>query len=53
MVKTDKELTVEVVNNFVNSWNARSNTTALQSSDLKDLIKTVYKTIKDLPEDTE
>lgn len=50
MAKTDKELTAEIVNNYVTSWNAKERTSPLQFSDLEEAIKLVYKTIRDLPE---
>lgn len=48
MSKTDKELTVEVVNTFVQSWNAKNNTVGIQSNQLPDIIKSIYKTIHNL-----
>ncbi len=50
MAKTDKELTIEVVNTFIASWNNSPKTNAINSPQLIDLIKTVHKTIQDLPE---
>ena len=50
MNKTDKELTVEVVNTFVEAWNGKSNTNALNADNLVDLIKCVYNTIHSLDE---
>ena len=54
-MKSDKELTVEIVNNFVSSWNNNPKTAPMKSADLIDLIKSVYETIYalDLPEDEE
>lgn len=48
MEKTDKELTIEVVNTFIQSWQAKSNTTPLKANDIKDLINTVYNTVHSL-----
>lgn len=52
MSKTDKELTVEVVNNYVSSWNASDRTNAIKSDVLQALIKDVHRTIQNLPEST-
>lgn len=51
MSKTDKELTVEVVNNFVSSWNSADHTNAIEPLDVIDLIKNVYTTISTLSEE--
>lgn len=48
MPKTDKELTVEVVNTFVASWNAKNSTNAMKGDDVIDLINNVYETIQSL-----
>lgn len=48
MSKSNKELTVEVVNTFVSSWFSRTNTTALDGEDLVSIIKDVYATISSL-----
>ena len=50
MSKTDKELTVEVVNTFVSSWFSKSNTSALTGAALVSLIEDVYQTISSLGE---
>lgn len=50
MSKTDKELTVEVVNNFVSSWNSSHGTSPIPTKNLVELIQTVYTTISSLPE---
>ena len=50
MSKTDKELTVEILNNFVTSWNSCRRTEPIDQKQLIDLIKDVHKTIQDLPE---
>lgn len=50
MAKTDKELTAEIVNNYVNSWNGSNRTNPLKFSELEEAIKLVHRTIRDLPE---
>lgn len=50
MAKTDKELTAEIVNNFVASWNNSGKTNPINSPQLIDLIKNVHETIQNLPE---
>lgn len=50
MAKTDKELTVEIVNTYVASWNGSDKTNPINKPQLIDLIKDVHKTIQDLPE---
>lgn len=45
MAKSDKELTTEIVIAFINSWNAKEITSALQPENIPDLINTVYSTI--------
>jgi predicted transcriptional regulator len=50
MAKTDKELTVEIVNNYVNSWNGSDRTNPIKSSELTNLIVNVHATIRELPE---
>lgn len=51
MSKTDKELTVEIVNNFITSWNNRPTTTTFQGPELEKLIQDVYAIIQSLPEE--
>ena len=55
MCKSDKELTVEIVNNYVSSWNASGKGNLIKAGELVDLIKAVYETLYalDLPEDDE
>ena len=53
MSKTDKELTVELVNNYVNSWNAADRTNPIKTDLFIQIIKTVHKTIQELPETKE
>lgn len=50
MSKTDKELTVEVVNNFISSWDSAERTNAIDSPQLINLIQSVHKAISSLPE---
>ena len=50
MNKTDKELTIDVVNTFIQSWNAKDGTCALKADDVIDLIKCVYQEIHSLAE---
>jgi len=51
MAKTDKELTVEVVNTFVTAWFSKSSNASLKGDTLPELIKDVYTTIANLEED--
>ena len=46
MSKTDKELTAEITIAFINSWNARPNTSVLDCSAVKDLITNIHSTLK-------
>lgn len=50
MSKTDKELTVEIVNSFVKSWNENTsaNSSNINLDDLCETISKVYETIKSL-----
>lgn len=48
MAKTDKELTVELVNNYISSWNNSSNTTPANKPDFLSLLKDVHKVVKEL-----
>lgn len=50
MCKTDKELTVEIVNNFITDWYSSNKTTPINSTGLEDLIKSVHSTLQNLPE---
>jgi hypothetical protein len=49
MAKTDKELTVEIVNSVVTSWNSREGAALLQPTDVSEFIKSIYNTISTLP----
>ncbi|HBL85263.1 MAG: hypothetical protein A2Y17_03450 [Clostridiales bacterium GWF2_38_85] len=48
MSKSNKELTIEVVNSFMQSWSIKNNTLAIQSDQLIELIKKVNRTICNL-----
>lgn len=48
MSKTDKELTTEIVTNYVSSWNSAPNTKPIKSDALISLIKAVHSTLKEL-----
>lgn len=48
MGKTDKELAVEITEVFLQSWNAKDSTRAIQANDACDILKTVYKTLREL-----
>lgn len=48
MSKTDKELTTEIINGYISSWNSNANNIPIQPDQLVDIIKTVHTTIKDL-----
>ena len=49
MLKTDKELTVEIVCTFISSWNAKNSTNAIDAKHVPDLITTVHKALSSLP----
>jgi predicted transcriptional regulator len=53
MAKTDKELTAEIVNTYVSSWNGAHNTQPIKTDVLLNIIKSVHKTISELPETKE
>jgi hypothetical protein len=48
IMKSDKELTIEVVTVFIESWNSRNGTKAMQPDDVFDFIKAVYSIISSL-----
>ena len=48
-MKSDKELAIEVAISFMNGWNSRNGTAPLTSDNVNNLIKSVYKTISELP----
>ncbi|WP_348922040.1 hypothetical protein [Enterococcus rotai] len=49
MSKTDKELTAEIVNNYLAAWFSSGKTSPLDFDSLQNLIKQTHKTIQDLP----
>lgn len=51
MSKTDKELTVEVVNAYIQSWFLRTNTLSMKPDEVINLIDSVYNTISKLKPD--
>lgn len=51
MAKTDKELTTEIVCAFIESWNAKNGTQALNIGDVVDIIESVHQTIHALSKD--
>ncbi|SPT99128.1 Uncharacterised protein [Lysinibacillus capsici] len=53
MAKTDKELTAEIVSTYVTSWNGNGKTSPVNFTELTDLIKSVHKTLRELPETNE
>ncbi|WP_195199261.1 hypothetical protein [Faecalispora jeddahensis] len=48
MAKTDKELAAEITEVFIQSWNAKDSTRAIQASAACDILKSVYKTLQEL-----
>lgn len=48
MSKTDKELTVDLVNNYVSAWNSTPNTSPVKAELLLALIPKVYDVISKL-----
>lgn len=51
MSKTDKELAVEVTNNFVSSWLSSSKDHTLSIANINDMLKAVHTTLQTLPEE--
>ena len=49
MPKTDKELTSEIVCTFIQVWSQRPSNASVNTNDLLDLIKNVYKVVSELP----
>jgi hypothetical protein len=49
MSKTDKELTIEVVQTFIESLHAKQGTSPLNGTQVMDLIKSIHSTIQNLP----
>lgn len=48
MNKTDKELTVEIVNAFINSWSGNPKFAPCTIESIPEIIRTVYDTISNL-----
>ncbi|HHV13220.1 MAG TPA: MucR family transcriptional regulator [Clostridiales bacterium] len=48
MPKSDKELTAEIICSYIHAWGSQSNCVPVKSSELPNLIKTVYSTIVEL-----
>ena len=48
MSKTDKELTAEITIAFINSWNAKSSTRALDCTNVQDIIAGIHSALKKL-----
>lgn len=48
MAKTDKELTSEIVCEFLRAWGTQNNCVPVKQNELSNLIKTVYNTIHSL-----
>lgn len=48
--KTDKELTVEIVNSFISAWNSADKTNPINTPQLEDLIKNVHSILQGLPD---
>ncbi len=51
MAKTDKELTVEVVCNYIHAWGTQNNCIPVKHQELPGLIEDVYNTIVNLGKD--
>lgn len=48
MAKTDKELTSEIVCEFIRAWGTQSNCVPVKQNELLNIIKNVYNTIHSL-----
>jgi len=48
MAKTDKELTAEIVCEIIRAWGISQNSTPIQSSQVPDIIKSIYDTVSKL-----
>lgn len=48
MAKTDKELTSEIVCEFLRAWGTQSNCVPVKQNELPNIIQTVYNTIHSL-----
>ena len=51
MAKTDKELTSEIVCEFLRTWGTQNNCVPIKTDALPGLINTVYNTIHSLEEE--
>ena len=50
MSKTDKEITCDIVCEYIKAWGTQSNCVPVKVNDLDGLINNVYKTIHSLEE---
>lgn len=50
MPKTDKELTAEIVCEFIKAWGVSENAKPIQSNQLPDVIELIYETVSKLGE---
>lgn len=48
MAKTDKEITSEIVCEFIRAWGTQNNCVPIKMDVLPELIKTTYKTVHSL-----
>lgn len=48
MAKTDKEITSEIVCEYIHAWGTQNNCVPVKQADLPDLIKNVYDVIHSL-----
>lgn len=48
MGKSNKELTAEIVEQYVQSWNSSPKTAPMKTDDLCECIKSVYQTLNEL-----
>lgn len=51
MSKTDKELAVEITNNFVSSWLSADKGRNITIDNVNSILKTVHTTLQNLSED--
>ncbi|MEC3942281.1 hypothetical protein [Enterococcus mundtii] len=51
MSKTDKELTIELLKDYLTAWHDAERTSPVKFDELQKLIKQTYETIKSLPEE--
>lgn len=50
MAKSDKELTTEIVCEFIRAWGVAQNAQPIQSNQLPNIIESVYNTVSKLGE---